>query len=145
MARINQCHIPENLYYQIDRHIWARIESDGTVSVGVTDLAQHLAGRIFYAKVKPVGQKVGQFERVATIESGQFIGAVPAAVGGEVLEINDQLPVQPFLLNQDPYDKGWIARILPADLPKQLSGLLTGESAVRAYQEKMRREKIGCF
>ena len=144
MARINNCYIPEEYYYQVDRHIWARVELDRTVTVGVTDLAQHMAGRIFYAKIKPVGQRIEQFQGAATIESGQFIGSVPAAVGGEIVAINEHLPIQPALLNQDPYGKGWIARIRPGDFQEQVGHLLTGEAAVEAYREKMRQENIGC-
>ena len=144
MAIINHCQIPEDYCYHVDRHVWARIESDSTVTIGITDLAQYLAGRIFYAKIKPVGQHVEQFKSVATLESGQFIGAVPAAVGGEIVKINEHLPVQPSLCNQDPYGKGWIARIRPPDLQSQVARLLTGQEALEAYREKMQRENIGC-
>ncbi len=137
MATINNCYIPEEHYYQVDRHIWAFLESDGLVTVGMTDLAQCMAGRIFYVKIRPVGQQVEQFSAVATIESGQFIGSVPAALGGEIRMVNEHLPIQSSLINQDPYGKGWIVRIQPVDLQKQTANLLTGQDAVRAYQEKM--------
>ena len=144
MAKVNNCHIPEEYYYHVDRHIWARVELDKTVTVGITDLAQYMAGRVFYVKIRPVGQRLEQFQGAATVESGQFIGSVPAAVGGEIVAMNEQLPIQPSLLNQDPYGKGWIARIQPVDLQKQISHLVTGEAAVQAYCEKMRRENLGC-
>jgi glycine cleavage system H protein len=144
VARVNNCNVPEEYYYNVDRHVWARIEPEGMVTIGVTDLAQHLAGQIFYAKIKPVGKLVEQFRSVATIESGQFVGSVPACVGGEIVVINEQLPTHPTLLNEDPYEKGWIARIRPMDLEAQLVHLLTGQAAVEAYREKMRRENIGC-
>jgi len=144
VARINHCDIPEDYYYNVDKHVWARVEPDGTVTIGITDLAQHLAGQIFYAKIKPVGQRVEQFRSVATIESGQFVGFVPACVGGEIVMINEQLRTHPILLNQDPYDKGWIARIKSTDPEIQLRHLLTGQAAVEAYREKMQRENIGC-
>lgn len=144
MARINGCDIPEDYYYNVDRHVWARIETDGTVIIGVTDLAQHMAGRLFYAKIKPVGQQVQQFRSVATIESGQFVGSIPACVGGQIIMVNEKLPAQPSMINQDPYGTGWIARILPDNLEKNLAGLLTGRAAVEAYREKMQRENIGC-
>ena len=144
MTRINNCHIPEEYYYNVEKHVWARMEPDGIVTMGVTDLAQHLAGRIFYAKIKPVGQRVERFKGVATIESGQFVGSVPAAVGGEIVKINEQLPTHPALINQDPYDKGWIAKIRPTDLKAEMANLLTGQAAVEAYREKMQRENIGC-
>ena len=114
MARINQCDIPEDYYYSVDKHVWARIEPDETMTLGITDLAQHLAGQIFYAKVKPVGQRVEQFRSVATIESGQFVGFVPACVGGDIVMINEQLRTHPILLNEDPYGKGWMVEIMLA-------------------------------
>ena len=144
MARINNCYIPEDYHYNVDKHVWARIEPDGTVMVGVTDLAQNLAGKIFYAKVKRVGQKVEQFQGIATIETGQFIGSVPTCVGGEIVMINEQLSSQPALINRDPYHQGWIARIKPTNLQADLANLLTGQEAVEAYREKMQRENIGC-
>ncbi len=144
MATIKGCRIPEDYYYDIDRHVWARIETNGSVTMGVTDLAQHLAGRLFYAKIKPPGQVVEQFRGIATIESGQFVGSVPASVGGEIIRVNELLPTNPSLINHDPYEKGWIASIKPSRLESDLGLLLTGPAAVEAYRNKMEREKIGC-
>lgn len=144
MAKVNDCNIPEELYYNVEKHVWARIEGDGTVTIGITDVAQHMAGKILYANVKKPGKTLEQGRSAATIESGKFVGPVPAPVTGEIIAVNEALAKNAALLNSDPYGEGWIAKMRASNLEGEKGGLLTGAAAVNAYKARMERENLGC-
>ena len=85
MPTIRGCNLPEDLYYLIDKHVWARPMEGGTIRVGMTAVAGKLAGGKFVAvtvKSKAIGQEVKQGKSVATVESSKFVGPVPAPVTG---------------------------------------------------------------
>ena len=144
MPTIRGCHLPEDLYYNIDKHVWARIEPDGTVTVGMTDVAQSLAGKLLYANTKPVGMLIPKGKSVCTVESGKFVGPVPNPFGGEIVAVNEKLKTRASLINEDCYGEGWIVRIRPSDLEGDKRDLLTGQAAVEAYRAKMEAENIQC-
>lgn len=138
------CRIPEDLYYNVERHVWARPEPDGTVFVGMTDVAQHLAGKIVVVSPRPAGRKVEKEKSLGTLESGKWVGAVPAPVPGEILAINEAVKADPSIINRDPYGAGWIARLRPDNWEADSAGLVTGPAAVEAYRARMERDNIKC-
>lgn len=144
MSKMNGCDIPEDLYYSIEKHVWGKIESDGTVLMGMTSVAATLAGKLLYITPKKVGQKVIQLKSVATVESGKYVGPVPAPFGGEILEINEDLKADVSSINSDPYGKGWVCKIKPADIEADKKNLLTGKEAVEAYKKKIEADGIKC-
>ena len=144
MAKMNGCDIPEDLYYNIEKHVWGKIESDGTVLMGMTSVAASLAGKLLYITPKKVGQKVVQLKSVATVESGKYVGPVPAPFGGEILEINEDLKADVSSINSDPYGKGWVCKIKPDDTEADKKNLLTGKEAVEAYKKKIEADGIKC-
>ncbi len=144
MAKMNGCDIPEELYYNIEKHVWGKIESDGTVSMGMTSVAASLAGKLLYITPKKVGQKVAQLKSVATVESGKYVGPVPAPFGGEIIAINEDLKADVSPINSDPYGKGWVCKIKPADIEADKKNLLTGKDAVDAYKKKIEADGIKC-
>lgn len=138
------CNIPEGLYYNVERHVWARPEPDGTVTVGMSDVAQSLAGRIVAVSPRPAGRKVEKNKSVGTLESGKWVGAVPAPVSGEIVAVNAAVQQDPAILNRDPYGAGWIARLQPVDWAADAADLVTGAAAVAAYRARMERDGIRC-
>ena len=83
MATVSNCNLPEDLYYVVEKHVWARHE-DGVVTVGLTDVAQNLAKGIISVSPKKVGRKVEAGKSVATVESSKWVGPVPCPVAGEI-------------------------------------------------------------
>lgn len=144
MGTANNCNVPEELYYWVEEHVWLRLEDDGTVTIGMTDTAQHLAGNVINAAPKPVGKKVKKGKSSGTVESGKWVGPVKSPVFGEVVASNDNLRSQQNLLNEDPYGEGWFVRIKPDDWEADSVGLVTGEEAVTAYQAFLEQEGIDC-
>jgi len=113
--------VPANLRYTKD-HEWIRIEG-GEAFVGITDHAQHELGDIVFIEVETVGETLDQHESFGTIEAVKTVSDMFMPVGGEVLEFNESLTSTPEIINQDPYEKGWVIRIRLTD-PAEADGLL---------------------
>ncbi len=138
------CVIPKDLYYDIENQVWFRVNEDGTVTVGVTDIGQARAGKIINIRIKAPGKKLKKGKPVASLESGKWAGPVPADIEGEVVERNEKLFDKPDLINEDPYGEGWIAKIKPTNLERDLQDLVTGEEAIQKQREYIEREDVNC-
>lgn len=144
MASVNGCNIPEDLYYLTEKHVWARAEGGGLVTVGLSDVAQHLAGNILSLTTKKVGRSVPKGQSVATIESAKWVGPVPAPIAGEIAEVNEAARKNPKVLNQDPYGEGWIVRLRPADWEGDKAALATGPAGLETYRAYLDSQGIRC-
>jgi glycine cleavage system H protein len=147
MADIHGCNLPEDLYYLVEKHVWAKPIEGGLLRVGMTSVAGKLSGGKLAAvtvKTKAIGQEVAQGKSVATIESSKFVGPVPAPVTGVLVRGNDKLATDPNLAISDPYGEGWIAEIKPSNWDGEKSGLVTGADGIAAYQKKLEADKISC-
>jgi glycine cleavage system H protein len=118
---------PSNLRYTAS-HEWIKAESDGTVSVGITQHAQELLGDMVYVEAPAVGRKLKAKEECAVVESVKAAADVYAPVSGTVTEANAELDGTPEAINSDPYGS-WIFRMKPDNM-EDISKLLDAE----AYQ-----------
>ncbi|WP_329903819.1 glycine cleavage system protein GcvH [Porphyromonas pogonae] len=105
--------IPAELKYTKD-HEWARIEG-GVVYVGITDFAQSELGEIVYVDVATEGEELSAEDVFGSIEAVKTVSDLLMPIEGEVLEVNPDLEDQPELVNNDPYGKGWIIKVKPAN------------------------------
>ena len=115
-----------DIYYTKD-HEWAKIEPDGNVSVGVTDYAQRRLHEVVFVDLPRPGSNVGRGGLLGTVESVKAVAEVFSPVTGQVIEVNEVLTKSPELTNQDPYGKGWVAKIRPNNLQEDLVRLLTAQ------------------
>ncbi len=106
--------IPVDLKYA-KTHEWARINDDGSVTVGISDNAQDQLGDMVYIEVPEVGQTVTAEETCAVIESVKAASDIYAPISGEIVEVNGGLSDTPETVNQDAYGEGWIFRLQPTD------------------------------
>jgi glycine cleavage system H protein len=143
MTLVNNCNLPEDLYYVVEKHVWARREGE-LVTVGMTDVAQNMAKAIVAVTSKAVGATVKKGRNIATVESGKWVGAVPAPVSGEIVAVNEALAASPGLLNSDPYGAGWVVRLRPSDWEADAADLVTGPEGVEAYRRFLDAEGISC-
>ncbi|MBI5034728.1 MAG: glycine cleavage system protein GcvH [Chloroflexi bacterium] len=105
---------PDDLYYD-KNHAWARLEGN-VVTQGFTQFAQKLAKEIQYVEIAKTGRAVTQGQAVMSIESGKWVGRVLAMVGGKVIAVNEELEFSPTLINESPYEQGWLIRIEASNL-----------------------------
>ena len=106
--------VPKDLRYA-KSHEWAKKQPDGTVVIGITDHAQGALGDLVFVEVPKAGRKVNAGEACAVVESVKAASDVYAPISGEVVEGNPALAGAPETLNQDPYGKGWMFRLKPAN------------------------------
>lgn len=144
MANINNCNLPEDLYYWPEKHVWARPESDGTITVGMTDVAQFMAKRFIACTIKKTTKPLDKGKSIATVESGKWVGPVPMPVSGEIVATNEAATKKPDIINREPYGEGWIARIKPANWETDRGSLATGPEGVEAYRVFLDKEGIKC-
>jgi glycine cleavage system H protein len=96
-------------------HEWALDNGDGTVTMGITDHAQHLLTDIVYVELPDIGKKVKQMDPVTVIESVKSVSDIYSPVSGEVVAVNDMLQDKPELINEDAFGAGWIVKIAMTD------------------------------
>lgn len=138
------CEFRPELYYDDEYQVWARREDDGTLTVGMTDISQSIAGKILHVRVRRPGTRRPPGKPVATIESGKWAGPVPNFFDCVIVEANEEVLEDPNLLNIEPYE-AWIARVEPVDGPDAaLSVMLTGEPAWEGYKARCERDNITC-
>ncbi|MEJ2088694.1 MAG: glycine cleavage system protein GcvH [Gammaproteobacteria bacterium] len=118
--------IPPELKYA-SSHEWARLEEDGTVTVGISDHAQQALGDVVYVEHPEVGQTVSAQGEAGVVESVKAASDIYAPVSGTVLAVNEALEDAPEMVNQDPYGDGWFFQIEPDD-PSELDDLLDADA-----------------
>jgi glycine cleavage system H protein len=100
---------PENLKYT-EEHEWVRLEND-VAYIGITDFAQGELGDIVYLDIDTVGSEVASGAVFGTVEAVKTVSDLFMPIDGEILEMNSELESSPELVNQDPYEKGWIIKV----------------------------------
>lgn len=115
--------IPEGLFYTAE-HEWVRVESDGSVTVGITDHAQNALTDIVYVELPEEGEEFEVLDEFAIVESVKSASPVFLPFAGSVISINLELEDTPELINKSPYGEGWIAKFTIND-PDELNALMS--------------------
>lgn len=126
--------VPEDVLYHAE-HMWARKEGD-VVVVGVTDFAQKLAGDIVYVDMPTEGDEVTKDKPFGTLETGKWVGKIYAPVSGEVQVYNEDVEDDALVINEDPYGKGWVIKIIPEDMD-DFDDLMKAEDYVKIIDAKL--------
>ncbi|MEU0269964.1 glycine cleavage system protein GcvH [Nocardioides sp. NPDC006303] len=115
---------PEDLKYTSE-HEWLRNpgETEGSVRIGITNYAQDALGDIVYVSMPTVGDTIKSGESCGELESTKSVSDIYAPISGEVVAVNPSLDATPELVNDDPYDGGWLFEVTPSD-PAELESLL---------------------
>jgi glycine cleavage system H protein len=121
--------IPSDLKYT-STHEWVR-EEDGTITVGITDHAQHLLGDLVFVELPEVNEEYKMGTECCVVESVKAASDVYMPISGEIIAVNDALTDRPELVNSDPYGEGWLFQINPADTA-ELNELMDADS----YEEQ---------
>lgn len=131
MKEMSELHFPETLRYAQD-HEWAR-QDNGNIVVGISDYAQDQLGDITYVELPQEGDSFEKGEELGTLESVKAVSEVFMPVSGEIVAVNTELGETPGLVNEDPYERGWLVEVKPTDL-KEMDDLMSAEQ----YAEMLR-------
>ncbi|WP_085676394.1 MULTISPECIES: glycine cleavage system protein GcvH [unclassified Pseudomonas] len=113
--------IPADLRFA-ESHEWARLEADGSVTVGISDHAQQALGDVVFVELAEVGKVFSAGDAAGVVESVKAASDIYAPVAGEVIAVNEELADSPELLNEEPYES-WIFKLKPSN-PAELDNLL---------------------
>jgi len=110
------------------KHTWAQVTPEGNIRVGISDYAKrHLKG-IAHILTEPVGKEIERMEPFGVAETWMFMFDLYAPVSGKIVKVNEKLKNEPNIINEDPYNEGWIVEIKPNNsltLEQELKGLLS--------------------
>jgi len=134
MVKIDKYEVPEGLYYSKE-FSWIKIEGD-KVRMGITDYAQQQLREIVYAELPDAGTDVKQNEPYGTVESVKAVSDLIAAVSGTVEEVNSEAQSKPELLNESPFERGWLVVVKPASLEAELPNLMNFDQAVEWHKNQ---------
>ena len=125
---------PSELKY-LATHEWARLEEDGTVTVGITDHAQDALGDVVYVELPEEGQDLSSGDEAGVVESVKAASDIYSPVSGSVVAINELLDDEPEKVNQDPYGDGWFFKVEPTDVG-ELEEMLDADAYTEVCEEE---------
>ena len=136
VTTVRNCRLPDDLYYDVDRDVWAQVRPGGRLRLGLTDPGQTLAGKIQIVSFpKPVGRRLVPEKALALLESAKWLAPMRVPVDADIVEVNKELLVHPLLVNLDPYGKGWVVEV-------RVEGTLpwpTGQVAIAEYKVRLQK------
>jgi glycine cleavage system H protein len=115
-------------------HEWIKTEEDGTAIIGISDFAQEQLGDIVSIELPKDGGFFRQGQTMAIVDSVKASSDIYAPISGEIIEVNEGLIEKPEIINQSPYDLGWIAKIKPSKM-EEFESLMTKEKYDRYIGE----------
>ncbi|PSU89880.1 glycine cleavage system protein H [Photobacterium kishitanii] len=116
-------------------HEWVRDNGDGTITMGISDHAQKLLGDVVFVDLPDIGDAADAGKTFSLVESVKAASDIYAPVSGQILETNSSLDDSPELINEDPYNDGWIAKIKLDDM-SQLSELIDSDTYLASIAEE---------
>ncbi len=131
MKEIGELDLPDDVRYA-KSHEYAKTEGD-TVKIGLSDYAQDQLGDIVFVEMPQVGDSFRKGEEFGTIESVKAVSELYSPVSGEIISLNTALDDSPQLVNQSPYNEGWMVEVKPGD-PGELASLMNND----AYREMLK-------
>ena len=124
--QISGYEFPDDMYYD-ELHSWIRVEGS-VVTQGLTEFGQAIAQEIVFVEAPRVGREVEQGQTFMSMESGKWVGRIPAMVSGKIAEANEELEWDVAPINENPFGEGWLAKIEASDL-SELDKLLKASDA----------------
>ncbi len=115
--------LPQDLKYHKE-HDWVRLESDGVAVVGITEFAAESLGDVVFVELPEPGTELTQFQKLGEIESVKAVSDIYSPIGGRVIDRNQQAIDSPEIVNESPYESGWLVKVEPEDAA-ELDDLMT--------------------
>lgn len=151
--RIENCVFPVNYFYDLDNFTWTKsideltdeIDDAKQVLVGITPVYSYITGKIVKIKLKPAGTDIVRGKSLGTIESLNHFGIIRSPVSGQIVETNDETIHNPKVVNDSPFDFGWIARIKTKDNLKSLKSIKRINECRYEIESQIKKFNVKCF
>jgi len=142
---IDHCVFPDDLLYDLENNTWLRIEDNGEVTVGVTSVLPAIAGKLTLARLKSAEVAIQRGQSLGTLESLKFVGPIPSPVSGILLKTNGLIVDRPRIINNSPYQEGWIASLKPSHLALERILLSKSTESKTLLVKKIAEFHVRCF
>jgi len=142
---IDHCVFPDDLLYDLENNTWLRIEDNGEVTVGVTSVLPAIAGKLTIARLKLAEVVIQRGQSLGTLESLKFVGPIPSPVSGILLKTNGLIVDRPRIINDSPYQEGWIASLKPSHLALERILLSKSTESKILLVKKIAEFHVRCF
>ncbi len=136
MVEIEGYEMPEELYYT-NEHTWARVEDDGTVTMGIDAFGGTAVGEIEFIDLPLEDDEFEAGDAFGSMESAKWVGGLIMLTSGKVIEVNSEIEDNLELLVDDPYDEGWMIKVEPSNLEADLAGLHHGDDLVEWFTKDL--------
>lgn len=127
-------------YYYCRDDSWVKLEND-IAKVGVSDFLQKTGGDVAFVGLPTVGTIVKQFDEIGQFETIKAVFSIVSPISGVIIDVNQELEDTPELINEDPYESGWISRVKLEDLDKDLNRLLDAATYLELMKKKIEAEQ----
>lgn len=132
--------VPKNRFYN-ENDCWVKVD-ENIATVGITDFLQNMVGDVIYVQLPTISATIEQFDEISSFESVKTVLDLLSPVSGVVREVNEELRKRPELVNQDPYEQGWFAKIEVKDFEADKENLLGPEAYFEVMKRKIETEKL---
>ena len=142
---INNCNFPDNLLYDPDNFVWIDTSDSDSIKIGITPILSSISGKIKTIKLKKKDIFIEKGKSLGSIESLKYFGIVRSPVNGKINEINLSVLSKPKQVNDSPYDLGWLVKIVPSNLEKELNYLKSIDRCHIEFKTLIDKFHIRCF
>ena len=132
--------VPKNRFYN-ENDCWVKVD-ENIATVGITDFLQNMVGDVIYVQLPTISAMIEQFDELSSFESVKTVLDLLSPVSGVVRGVNEELRKRPELVNQDPYEKGWFAKIEVKDFEADKENLLGPEAYFEVMKRKIETERL---
>jgi len=132
--------IPQGLFYN-KNHTWAHLEESGAAKVGLDDMVQHITGEVTFGALKNTGEMIRKGDLMTEIMHEGKLLRIFSPISGQILNTNFQLAESPEIINEDPYEKGWIYKIKPSNWVGETTSYYLAERATEWSVKELERFK----
>ncbi|HKZ23520.1 MAG TPA: sulfurtransferase TusA family protein [Thermoplasmata archaeon] len=143
--KVDHCEFPDDLLYDDDGLVWARLDPSGVVTVGITSLYAALIKRPSKVTAKPADIEIEKGRAIGTVESAHYFGPIRAPFSGVLLEVNPAVVRTPRILTGDVYGAGWFARIRARRPEEDRRALAPASAAAEALRRQIATLRVHCF
>lgn len=140
MVEIEGYNLPDELYYTRD-HTWARVEHDGTITVGMDAYGAKAAGNIEFIDLPMEDDEFEIGEAFGSLESAKWVGGLLMPVGGTVIAVHEDIEDDLGLISKDPYGEGWLIKVKPSSPKDELKTLVHGDDVGQWLKKEIQNRK----
>ena len=135
MVKVGEYEVPEGLYFSVD-FAWIKVEGE-KARIGITDYAQKQLREIVFAELPEIGTELNQNDPYGTLESVKAVSDLISPLSGIIEEVNEEVKSNPEVLNEDPFEKGWLIVLKPSNLDEEVTSLMDFAKSIEWHKNQV--------